>query len=159
MYAVFFLQRLLARGAALDVKCPAVRTYKSALCVACEVNSPEIIRLILDAGGDPSSRGHNSYTPTLVRGICGVELTTVGNGELEKQHATASRVFRLVLLLHADGVPAQSKVATSLFRSRCRGAEAEKMGADRWGEDFDLNFVQSLCFCIAFALEHFGGSL
>ncbi|KAL8455923.1 hypothetical protein Emag_000297 [Eimeria magna] len=60
------VKRLLARGAALDVKCPAVRTYKSALCVACEVNSPEIIRLILKAGGDPNSRGHNSYTPTLM---------------------------------------------------------------------------------------------
>lgn len=34
--------------------------------MACEVNSPEIIRLILNAGGDPNSRGHNSYTPTLV---------------------------------------------------------------------------------------------
>lgn len=60
------VKRLLRRGAALDVKCPAVRTYKSALCVACEVNSPEIIRLILNAGGDPNSRGHNSYTPTLM---------------------------------------------------------------------------------------------
>ncbi|KAL8429360.1 hypothetical protein Efla_001198 [Eimeria flavescens] len=60
------VKRLLARGAAMDVKCPAVRTYKSALCVACEVNSPEIIRLILKAGGDPSTRGHNSYTPTLM---------------------------------------------------------------------------------------------
>ncbi|CDI78305.1 ankyrin repeat-containing protein, putative [Eimeria acervulina] len=60
------VKRLLARGAALDVKCPGVRTYKSALCVACEVNSPEIISIILKAGGDPNSRGHNSYTPTLM---------------------------------------------------------------------------------------------
>ncbi|CDJ64382.1 ankyrin repeat-containing protein, putative [Eimeria necatrix] len=60
------VKRLLARGAAVDVKCPGVRTYKSALCVACEVNSPEIIKIILKAGGDPNSRGHNSYTPTLM---------------------------------------------------------------------------------------------
>ncbi|OEH75877.1 ankyrin repeat-containing protein [Cyclospora cayetanensis] len=60
------VKSLLARGAAMDVKCPAVRTYKSALCVACEVNWPEIISLILKAGGDPNSRGHNSYTPTLM---------------------------------------------------------------------------------------------
>lgn len=58
----------------MDVKCPGVRTYKSALCVACEVNSPEIIKIILKAGGDPNSRGHNSYTPTLVS-----RLTQNGN--------------------------------------------------------------------------------
>lgn len=59
-------QRLLSRGALLDVKCPAVRSYKSALCVACEINNSEIIKLLLEAGGDPNARGQNAYTPTLV---------------------------------------------------------------------------------------------
>ncbi|KYF41470.1 ankyrin repeat-containing protein [Toxoplasma gondii ARI] len=63
---VEIVQLLLKRGAALDVKCPAVKSYKSALFVACEVNAPEIIQLCLEARADPNWKGHNSYTPTLL---------------------------------------------------------------------------------------------
>lgn len=61
------LQLLLKRGASLDLRCPAVKSYKSALFVACEVNAPEIVQLLLEAGADPNWKGHNTYTPTLVR--------------------------------------------------------------------------------------------
>ncbi|CBZ52827.1 putative ankyrin repeat-containing protein [Neospora caninum Liverpool] len=63
---VEIVQLLLRRGASLDLKCPAVKSYKSALFVACEVNAPEIIQLCLEAGADPNWKGHNSYTPTLL---------------------------------------------------------------------------------------------
>ncbi|PFH33286.1 ankyrin repeat-containing protein [Besnoitia besnoiti] len=63
---VQIVKLLLKRGASLDLKCPAVKSYKSALFVACEVNAPEIIQLCLEAGADPNWKGHNSYTPTLL---------------------------------------------------------------------------------------------
>lgn len=57
---------LLKHGAVLDCKCPAIRAYKSALYVACEVNAPEIIQLFLESGADPNWNANNKYTPTLL---------------------------------------------------------------------------------------------
>lgn len=57
---------LLKHGAILDFKCPAVKAYKSALCVACEINAPEMIQLFLEKGGNPNWNTYNKYTPTLL---------------------------------------------------------------------------------------------